>query len=200
MDLSARELAKLKTREELLLAGIEEFAEHGLDIPSLDAICARAGRTRGAFYVHFADREDFIAAVMERVFKTFVDTILRPEGDDGDLSTAVERFIGLIGAATEPDSAFDASSKQLSRILEACSRSERAREQFARMIESSIAVVAVGAQREQQAQVFREDVEAQDLGALLTAVAIGAIVATETGVRFDPSHVGRALMALLRKD
>jgi AcrR family transcriptional regulator len=52
--LSAREAGKRETREALLRAAMDEFAEKGRDLPSLDASCARAGFTRGAFYVHFA--------------------------------------------------------------------------------------------------------------------------------------------------
>ena len=52
--------AKQETREALLQAAMAEFAEKGLDLPSLDAICARAGFTRGAFYVHFRDREELV--------------------------------------------------------------------------------------------------------------------------------------------
>src|SRR5262252_1452795 len=51
-----------RTREALIQAGIELFAEKGLDAPSLDEICDRAGYTRGAFYVHFADRDEFVVA------------------------------------------------------------------------------------------------------------------------------------------
>src|SRR5262245_37416602 len=50
---TTREFGKQETREALLRAGMEMFAEQGLDAPSLDALCARAGFTRGAFYVHF---------------------------------------------------------------------------------------------------------------------------------------------------
>ena len=49
------------------------FAKHGLDGPSLDDICAHAGFTRGAFYVHFEDRDDFLVAVMDRVGRQIVD-------------------------------------------------------------------------------------------------------------------------------
>ena len=59
-----RALTKRETRAALLDAGLAEFAAHGLDTPSLDAICARAGFTRGAFYVHFKDREDFVVAII----------------------------------------------------------------------------------------------------------------------------------------
>ena len=58
----SRDLAKQETREALIQAGMDAFSEEGVDLPSLDAICARAGFTRGAFYVHFKDREDFFAA------------------------------------------------------------------------------------------------------------------------------------------
>src|SRR4051812_40727719 len=62
-----REETKQRTREALVEAGIALFAEQGLDGPSLDAICERAGFTRGAFYVHFRDRDELLQAVMERV-------------------------------------------------------------------------------------------------------------------------------------
>ena len=71
-----RALTKRETRAALLDAGLAEFAAHGLDTPSLDAICARAGFTRGAFYVHFRDREDFVVAVMERELATFLDVMI----------------------------------------------------------------------------------------------------------------------------
>src|SRR5688500_7521180 len=71
-----REQAKAETREALTMAALAEFAEHGLDTPSLDAICARAGYTRGAFYVHFKDRDDLIAAVMEHVTSAFIDAMI----------------------------------------------------------------------------------------------------------------------------
>jgi AcrR family transcriptional regulator len=45
-----RELAKQETREAVIRAGMAAFTEEGVDLPSLDAICARAGFTRGAFY------------------------------------------------------------------------------------------------------------------------------------------------------
>src|SRR6266545_6764537 len=71
-----REQAKQETREALILAALSEFSERGLSAPSLDAICARAGYTRGAFYVHFADRDELIAAVMEKVTGVLLDALI----------------------------------------------------------------------------------------------------------------------------
>ena len=75
---NSRPVGRRETREALIQAGMAELAGQGLKQPSLDAICARAGFTRGAFYVHFEDREDFIAAVMERVLGGFLDARDRP--------------------------------------------------------------------------------------------------------------------------
>src|SRR4029078_9388082 len=45
------------TRQKLLDAAAQVFAEVGLDAASVEAICDRAGFTRGAFYSNF-DRKD----------------------------------------------------------------------------------------------------------------------------------------------
>jgi len=65
---------KQRTRAALIAAGLAEISEHGLEA-SLDAICARAGLTRGAFYVHFADREAFLIAFMNEVLGRFVASL-----------------------------------------------------------------------------------------------------------------------------
>ena len=62
---------QVESRAALVQAAFELFAEQGLDVPSLDAICDRAGYTRGAFYVHFKTREDTIVAVMDQVGAVF---------------------------------------------------------------------------------------------------------------------------------
>src|SRR5215212_2654399 len=73
---STREQAKAETREALIMAALDEFAAHGLEAPSLDAICARAGYTRGAFYVHFKDRGDLLIAVVEHALTHFMDSVI----------------------------------------------------------------------------------------------------------------------------
>jgi len=88
----ARERSKGATREALIEAAMAEFSERGLDAPSLDAICSRAGFTRGAFYVHFRDREELVAAVMERALVAFFDAIIATGDGPHDLERTVRRF------------------------------------------------------------------------------------------------------------
>lgn len=58
-----------RTRAALIDAAAEVIAEKGFDRASLDAICARAGMTRGAFHGNFASRDELFLAVIDRVLK-----------------------------------------------------------------------------------------------------------------------------------
>lgn len=63
---SARRLA---TRERLLDAATEVFTEDGLQGASVEAICARANFTRGAFYSNFETKEELFLELLEREFE-----------------------------------------------------------------------------------------------------------------------------------
>jgi len=57
------------TRQRLLDAAAEVFAEVGLDAASVEAICERAGFTRGAFYSNFESKEELfleLAGIVQR--------------------------------------------------------------------------------------------------------------------------------------
>jgi TetR/AcrR family transcriptional repressor of nem operon len=201
----SREATKRETRDALLRAGIEEFGERGFDAPSLDAICARAGKTRGAFYVHFRDREDFVVAVVETVLGNFLDAIIATGDRARDLEETVRRFAGVVTARL-PDAgplpsgiahAYD--EVQLHRLLEACARSPRLRERFAALLVEAIRRVGEAAREARGAGTLRSDVDVDQLGALLVAIALGAISAIELGVDVDPDRASETLLALLAR-
>ncbi|MCU0505747.1 MAG: TetR/AcrR family transcriptional regulator [Chloroflexi bacterium] len=54
------------TRERVLDAAREVFAERGVFGATVEEICDRAGFTRGAFYSNFADKDDVLEALIER--------------------------------------------------------------------------------------------------------------------------------------
>jgi TetR/AcrR family transcriptional repressor of nem operon len=189
-----RESTKRETREALLEAGLFEFGEHGLAEPSLDAICARAGFTRGAFYVHFKDRDEFISAVVERVLGAFLDAIIATGDEEHDLEHTVGRFSGLLAADGE-----GMTLLRFQRLLEACARSTSIRGRFAGLLEDAIERVGRAAAEGQGSGSVRADVDPQAVGTLLVALALGAVSALEVGVRFDPARARDALLALLRR-
>ncbi|MDZ8276807.1 helix-turn-helix domain-containing protein [Microbacterium aquimaris] len=52
------------TRQKLLDAAAEVFAEVGMDAASVETICDAAGFTRGAFYSNFASKEELFFALV----------------------------------------------------------------------------------------------------------------------------------------
>jgi len=202
----SRKAAMAETREALIRAGLAEFVEHGLDTPSLDKICARAGFTRGAFYVHFENREDFIVAVMEWRLGIFFDAVIGTGGTDMGLEPTVRRFVEAIGDVSRGAPAIgsgawadaDAERIQLHRLLDASERSPFIRDRLESLLESAVQRVTDVARAEQAAHRMREDIDANVVGTLLVAVAMGTFTAVEAGLPFDSEQVGDALIRLLR--
>ncbi len=195
-----REAGKEETREALLLAGLAEFSERGLDAPSLDAICARAGYTRGAFYVHFRDREAFVVAAMERVLGPFVDAVVARGEEAHDLARTIERFVAALSGMAQlagPDLSLPLKILPLHRLLDACERSPRLGERFTRIVKEARARVEKSTRRGQGEGEVRRDVEAGQLGSVLVSLALGAIVAMELGIAIDLEAAGKTVLALV---
>lgn len=94
------------TRERLLDAALEIFAENGIAGASVEGICGRAGFTRGAFYSNFSTIDEVVVEVMHRdrlntvaasraaVAQLDVDA-LKATGPDGVIGYAVDMFLSL---------------------------------------------------------------------------------------------------------
>ena len=204
-----REAAKDETRRALIAAGLAEFAQHGIDLPSLDAICSRAGYTRGAFYVHFRDREDFLVAVMEHVIGTFLDAVIATGDEAHDLERTIERFADAASAAlvARGDEAASPGESGIlpfalgfafHRLLEGVWRSAGLRGRFVHLVREGTARVAAATRHGQTAGTVRGDVDAEHLAFALAALALGVITAIETGVPFEVARVRGVVQRLLR--
>jgi TetR/AcrR family transcriptional regulator, transcriptional repressor for nem operon len=188
-----RELSKQETREALLKAGVEAFSKEGLDAPSLDAICERAGFTRGAFYVHFEDREDFIVAVMESATRRFLDTILAADGEALDLEVVVRTF-----AAAMSSGRFRVFGEvPPHQILAACARFPALRERYQGLVAESVRRLVAGARAGQRTGKVRDDVDAGALARMLVAVALGVEVLREIGAPFDAEEYATAVTRMM---
>ena len=182
---NSRELAKQETREALIRAGTAAFVEEGVDLPSLDAICARAGFTRGAFYVHFKDREDFFAAVADQAVRDFVDWIFSApapqvalDGVDG----IVERFLT---AVTEGQK-LPAPHKLLMQIAARGSQRGPASDApYGVFIKGALARMQDVVRTGQTQGSVKRDLDPSQLGLLLVASAVGFVVLCGGG--FDPN-------------
>ena len=63
------------TRQKLLDAAAQVFAEVGLDAASVEAICERAGFTRGAFYSNFETKDELFLELVGNVARERVDAV-----------------------------------------------------------------------------------------------------------------------------
>lgn len=203
MTSSARAQAKRETREALIQAGLEAFAAEGLDAPSLDAICARAGFTRGAFYVHFKDRDDFLVAVMEDVLGRFLDAVIATGDEAHDLGHTLDRFTGALDLVHRPSGTRSWSASpllgplQISRLIEAAARSPAIRARLVDIVGEAVARVAQATQSGQTRGTVRRDV-APEVGAqLLVISALGLLGALELGVQLDLPAMRAAVGRLL---
>ncbi|MGK8506326.1 TetR/AcrR family transcriptional regulator [Nocardia asiatica] len=88
---------RAETRNRLLTAAYEAFAEEGFGRATVERVCERAGFTRGAFYSNFSSLDELFLAMWEQrstAMLTQASAILdeiAAEGTD-DVRTAVERL------------------------------------------------------------------------------------------------------------
>ncbi|MGD8862710.1 MAG: TetR family transcriptional regulator [Myxococcales bacterium] len=192
----SRKDAKRETREALIRAGMQLFSEEGVDLPSLDAICATAGFTRGAFYVHFKDRDDFLEAVVERVMTDFVRSVLAAGGEGDDLVSIIERFMV---AAEEGSLPLVGERKIVSQLLaRGAHRAETMQERFKGLLEMALRHLATAAEDAQRDGTLKTPVEPDLVAAWLVAAALGLGQLLDVGLEFDFARVRRSARQLLQ--
>lgn len=85
------------TRSRLMDAAAQLFAEEGIDASSVEAICERAGFTRGAFYSNFGSKEELFLALCERSANTTLaalrERIASLEAHDLDAHTELHNLV-----------------------------------------------------------------------------------------------------------
>jgi AcrR family transcriptional regulator len=93
-----------QTREALIRAGRELFAERGFGATSTEEIVARAGVTRGALYHQFEDKRALFLAVFEAVERDLARRLAGVVAGEGDaarlLATGCDAFLD---ACAEPE-------------------------------------------------------------------------------------------------
>jgi AcrR family transcriptional regulator len=192
-----RDETKQKTRAALIDAGVALFAEQGLDAPSLDAICERAGFTRGAFYVHFADRDAFLDAVMERLGVEFLDAVLGVADDvDAGLAGTASRFMGAVVKGDYP--LMREGGVRPHQLLDACARSPAIRARYVALATDSVARLAKIVRADQKKGVLRDDVDAKAIATILLAAIIGVQTMNDLEMTVDLPRTSLSVLRLLK--
>lgn len=75
------------TRERLLEAARDTFAEIGYPATRVADIVARAGTSHGTFYTYFTDKKDALLALTEEIARDLYGTKIAPLAGNGEAST-----------------------------------------------------------------------------------------------------------------
>jgi AcrR family transcriptional regulator len=89
------------SRERLLEAAIELFAERGVSATSVDALCRRAGTAPTALYWHFENKEGLLAAAVDRVGGAWVEAIQKSVYPVGDPLDRLDRAVSGMRAIVD---------------------------------------------------------------------------------------------------
>jgi AcrR family transcriptional regulator len=194
---STREATKLETRDALVRAGAMEFAEKGLDAPSLDSICARAGFTRGAFYVHFRDRDELLVAVVDEYLTTFNEAVIAADDAPEDLEQTIARYTAAVAAGAPAVHGWN--KWHMHHTLAACARIPALQARYVRLHRDAMDRVARAAEAGQRAGTVRSDVPARALAEILVGLTLGVGVMLDVGIPFDLAADARGVAKLLAK-
>lgn len=190
----SREAAKEETREALIRAAMSLIPKKGLDV-SLDDLCAHAGFTRGAFYVHFKDRDELGLAVMSRVGEKLLDALLGPEHSSGseDLVAIMKRFMLALVSGQYPLTKLGGLRPY--QLLDACARSPAIRDKYVALTQNSIDRLAKKISVSQKKKAVRNDIDADQTAALLVALVIGVHTMYDLDL---PINLPKGSMTLLK--
>ena len=186
---ATREQQKEETRRAFVSAAEALFCEKGLETPSLDEISERAGYTRGAFYVHFRDRDELVAAVIETSTVMLLDALVATGDEANDFERTIDFFVTAVESGVYPIPGVLYSHQ----VLQACARSEKIRERYVAAVTGAARRVAEAARHGQAAGTVRQDVDADEIGLIL----IGLVMSVETLVEVKfPLNVRKTAEAL----
>ncbi|MFE5812629.1 TetR/AcrR family transcriptional regulator [Streptomyces sp. NPDC056479] len=82
----------VESRQRILDATVEIAGERGYDGTSIAAVSAKCGLPASSIYWHFKDKDDLIAAVIERSFETWLTAVELPGDETG---TPLERVTAM---------------------------------------------------------------------------------------------------------
>lgn len=196
MTKTSRAAAKQASREALIQSAMDLMPEKGIDV-SLDELCAHAGYTRGAFYVHFKNRDELTLEVITINGKRWLDSIFRPQedGEAEDLMTMVQRFLSEMVSGTYPIT--QKAGLRPHQLLEACARSEPIKQRYLELVTESIGRLTANVSQSQAKQQLNQTIDPEQIASLLLALAVGVHTMYDLDYPIDFSKGSMALMQLM---
>lgn len=182
-----------ETEAIIVTAALELMNDRGLDEPTIQEICKRAGFSRATFYEHFQDREALLSAVLRRLVGDFVVESVNVD-PPGDLEQIVQRFMMSIASQSTP--LHGTATWRFRHTLEACAKSELLRSRYVELVEQANRQLKTQIVLGQRDGRVRKDVDAEAIAGVLLALAYGSIPLLELGVALDYAAIANAVVRM----
>lgn len=184
------------TRELIMQAAMAKFAERGYHETKVSDIVGAAGLAQGTLYLHFANKREVLAAVLERINEEFVEAALPDQAayaavdDPEDLRATVVRSIErLLGVMVRRRSLL------LSLQLEMLQAKESASSEFADLFrdhEKPMSEFTELIRQAKERQVIRCAAEPEVIAYALRGAVFGVAESlAERGLLEEPEASGR---------
>lgn len=187
----------MNARQALIAAGRDLLVEgEGGVIPSVVAVCERAGCHRSAFYGHYLDRDEYVLELLDSVLADLTEALIC-EAVQGpfDLAEQVRHFASTVRSP---------ASEELSRlrsaylgVLRSLDEHDRVRKQHADVVEQTIDLVATAVRCGQEAGQFRDDVDPRATAQSLMLLSITGVLWSDSGIPMDSEALGESLVHIL---
>jgi len=161
------------TRERLLQAAQLVFARHGYDRATVDEIVREAGFSKGAFYVHFASKEDLFWEMLDERIRREQEAFRRAVDARAPVVENVRTVLSAVFALVEEDPLWPA---MLLEFWAHAGRNEKVRRRLADMYrrwrDLTVEILAAG----QEAGRVRKDIDVEFVASVLVAMVEGSIM------------------------
>jgi AcrR family transcriptional regulator len=162
-----------RNRERIVAAAAEVFAERGLDASTAE-VAQRAGVGEATIFRRFPHKLDLVDAILETKMSESIDLIAECAAEPDPERGLRRFFVDILETKMQHDQGY------LEAMHDRCMTNPRFQPLRTRWLE----LVGVLVRRAKEAGVLRKDIQPQDLGFLLMAIA-ATIQAPVKGVRDD---------------
>lgn len=181
-----------QVRQRILGAAVEVFAEQGYGLASVDAICRRAGLSKGGLYTYFASKDELFIAACSLVFDERFAHITKLVPPDEAVADRIQKLLsGLVDYVATENHQFlrlwVESYLQASRLPALLQLKTTVHTRFGRMLADLI-------QQGQRDGVISTDADPQVVVAAVLALADGILLhSLVPGWKADPEQLMRML-------
>ncbi|MBI1886642.1 MAG: TetR/AcrR family transcriptional regulator [Chloroflexi bacterium] len=179
---SLRQQRRLETRARLMEAAQSVFARQGYNAATIDEIVREAGFSKGAFYVHFASKEDLFWEMLEERIERQQAAFRQVLDPKQPMVENIERVLEGAFQMVRPEEPWPAL---VAEFAAHAARNEKVRERLSEMYGRWRAFLIELIEREKERGRVRADLDPEFAASLLIAVVEGSMIQA----RLDPQTV-----------